>query len=135
MNESNLRSGNHGLPPCRSFSQWGLINDAMARQVWPGEDPIGKQITDEPKATVIGVVGNVKNRGMLQPAIPEMYAPYTVKDFWPDMRWNMRLLVRTTLDDASIASAVRREVQAVDPAQPIYAVQSMKVVIENTVRD
>jgi putative ABC transport system permease protein len=112
-----------------------VINDAMAKQVWPGEDPIGKQITDDPKATVIGVVGDVKNRGMLQQPVPEMYAPYTVKDFWPDMRWNMRLLVRSTLDNNSIAAAVRREVQAVDPAQPIYAVQGMNLVIENTVRD
>ena len=112
-----------------------VISDAMAKQVWPGEDPIGKQITDDPKATVIGVVGDVKNRGMLQQPVPEMYAPYTVKDFWPDMRWNMRLLVRSTLDNNSIASAVRREVQAVDPAQPIYAVQGMNLVIENTVRD
>jgi putative ABC transport system permease protein len=112
-----------------------VINDAMAKQVWPGEDPIGKQITDDPKATVIGVVGNVKNWGLLQQPVPEMYAPYAMKDFWPDMRWNLRLLVRTTMDSNTIAAAVRREVQAVDPAQPIYSVQGMSLVIENTVRD
>lgn len=112
-----------------------VINDAMAKLIWPGEDPIGKQITDDPKAVVIGVVGDVKNRGMLQQSVPEMYAPYAMKDFWPDMRWNMRLMVRTTMDNNTIAAAVRREVQAVDPAQPIYAVQGMSVVIENTVRD
>ncbi len=112
-----------------------VINDAMAKQIWPGEDPIGKRVMDETKATVIGVVGNVKNYGLLQKPVPEMYVPYTVKDFWPDMRWNMRLLVRSTLDNTSLVSAVRREVQAVDPAQPIYGVQTMNVVIENTVRD
>jgi putative ABC transport system permease protein len=112
-----------------------VINDAMAKQVWPGEDPIGKQITDDPKATVIGVVGNVKNYGLVNNAVPEMYAPYAFKDFWPDMRWNMRILVRSTVDNNSIAAAVRREVQAVDPAQAIYAVQGMNLVIENTVRD
>ena len=51
------------------------------------------------------------------------------------MRWNMRLLVRSTVDESTIAAAVRREVQAVDPGQPLYAVQSMNLVIENTVRD
>src|SRR5689334_11297100 len=112
-----------------------VINEAMAKEVWPGEDPIGKQVIDDSKATVIGVVGNVKNRGMLQPAVSEMYAPYTMKDFWPDMRWNMRILVRSTFDNNTIAAAVRREVQAVDPAQPIYAVQGMNLVIENTVKD
>lgn len=44
------------------------------------------------------VVGNVKNYGLLSPPAPEMYAPYTQKNFWPDMRWNMRLLVRSTLE-------------------------------------
>src|SRR5215213_7107990 len=112
-----------------------VINDAMAKQIWPGEDPIGKRVFDDTKATVIGVVGDVKNYGLLRKPAPEMYAPYAVKNFWPDMRWNMRLLVRSTLDNASIASAVRREVQAVDPGQPIYAVQTMNLVIENTVRD
>ena len=112
-----------------------VINETMAKHIWPGEDPIGKRLGDDSKPTVIGVVGDVKNYGLLRQPAPEMYAPYTVKNFWPDMRWNMRLLVRSTLDDASIASAVRREVQAVDPAQPIYAVQTMKLVIENTVRD
>jgi len=112
-----------------------VINDAMAREIWPNEDPIGKRLADDTQATVIGVVGNVKNYGLLHKPASEMYAPYTVKDFWPDMRWNMRLLVRSTVDDGSIGATVRREVQAVDPAQPLYAVQSMNIVIENTVRD
>jgi putative ABC transport system permease protein len=112
-----------------------VINEAMAKQIWPGENPIGKRLADDGQATVIGVVGDVKNYGLLHKPVPEMYAPYTMKNFWPDMRWNMRLLVRSTLDSTSIASAVRREVQAVDPAQPIYAVQAMNVVIENTVKD
>jgi putative ABC transport system permease protein len=112
-----------------------VINEAMAKQIWPGENPIEKRLADDGQATVIGVVGDVKNYGLVHKPVPEMYAPYTVKNFWPDMRWNMRLLVRSTLDSTSIASAVRREVQAVDPAQPIYAVQAMNVVIENTVKD
>jgi len=112
-----------------------VINEAMANQVWPGEDPIGKRVGDENRATVIGVVADVKNYGLLQKPAPEMYAPYTSKSFWPDMRWYLRLMVRSTLDSSNIAAAVRREVQAVDPGQPIYAVQTMNLVIENTVRD
>ena len=113
-----------------------VINETMARQIWLNEDPIGKRVGDEDdRATVIGVVGDVKNYGILRKSVAEMYVPYTLKNFWPDMRWNMRLLVRSRVDDASITSAIRHEVQAVDPAQPIYAVQSMKLVIENTVSD
>src|SRR5437868_2843169 len=92
-----------------------VINETMAKQIWPGEDPVGKRLVDDSKATVIGVVGDVKNYGLVRKVMPEMYAPYTLKTFWPDMRWNMRLLVRSTLDSSSIAAAVRREVHAVDP--------------------
>lgn len=113
-----------------------VINEAMAKQIWPNEDPIGKRIGDDDlRVSVIGVVGNVKNYGLLKPTIPELYAPYKLKNFWPDMRWNMRLLVRSTVDDSNIAAAVRHEVQAVDPGQPIYAVNSMNLVLENTVKD
>jgi len=112
-----------------------VINDAMAKQIWPGEDPIGKRVGEDTQATVIGVVADVKNYGLLRKPAPEMYAPYTLKNFWPDMRWNMGLLVRSTLDDSSIAAAVRREVKVVDSAQPLYAVQPMKLVLEYTVRD
>ena len=112
-----------------------VINEAMAKQIWPGEDPVGKRLKDDAGVTVIGVVGDVKNYGLLRQPAPEMYAPYTLKNLWPDMRWNMRLLVRSTLDNNDVAAAVRREVQSVDPTQPIYAVQTMNLVIENTVRD
>jgi len=111
-----------------------VINETMAKQIWPGEDPLGKRVGDTNKVTVIGVVGDVKNYGLLHKPVAEMYAPYTLAKIWPEMRWNMRLLVRSTLDD-TIAAAVRREVQVVDPGQPLYAVQSMNVVIENTVKD
>src|SRR5262249_27227414 len=108
----------------------------MAKTIWPNEDPIGKRIGDDDlHLTVIGVVGNVKNYGLLKATIPELYAPYQLKNLWPDMRWNMRLLVRSNVDDSNIAAALRREVQAVDPAQPVYAVNSMNLVIENTVKD
>ena len=143
VNEDYFQTANIPLLRGRYFSREErddtqpvvVINDAMAKHIWPGEDPIGKRVGEGTPATVIGVVGNVKNYGLLRKPAPEMYAPYTMKNFWPDMRWNMRLLVRSHLDDSNIAAAVRREVQTVDPAQPIYAVQTMNLVIENTVRD
>jgi putative ABC transport system permease protein len=113
-----------------------VINQTMARLIWPNEDPIGKRVGDDSeRATVIGVVADVKNYGILRKSVAEMYGPYTLKSLWPNMRWNMRLLVRSSIDETSIATDIRREVQAVDPAQSIYAVQPMNLVIENTVKD
>jgi hypothetical protein len=52
---------------------------ALTKHIWPGEDPIGKRVGDEKPATVIGVVGDVKNYGLLRTPVPEMYAPYRRK--------------------------------------------------------
>ena len=143
ISEDYFQTANIPLLKGRFFSQQErddsqpviVINETMAKQIWPGEEPLGKRVGDERKSTVIGVVGDVKNYGLLRNSHAEMYAPYTMKEFWPDMRWNMRLLVRSTLSSDALVPAIRREVQAVDPAQPIYAVQAMDLVIENTVRD
>ncbi len=43
-----------------------VINEAMAKQIWPVEDPIGKRLKDDDPVTVIGVVGDVKNYGLLR---------------------------------------------------------------------
>jgi putative ABC transport system permease protein len=112
-----------------------VINNAMAQQIWPGEDPLGKRILEDPKATVVGVVGDVKNYGLTRQTAGEMYIPYKLKDAWPDMLWNMRLVVRSRVDDASLAAALRREIQTIDPSQPLYAVQPMHLVLQNTVSD
>lgn len=58
-----------------------VINETMAKQIWAGEDPVGRRLTEETKARVIGVVGDVKNYGLMRKAAPEMYAPLAQKDF------------------------------------------------------
>jgi putative ABC transport system permease protein len=112
-----------------------IINETMAKQIWPGEDPIGKRVFQDPKATVVGIIADVRTYGLANKPFAEIYAPYTLKGFWPDMRWNMRLVVRSRLDEAGLAAALRREVQAVDAAQPVYDVRMMDAVIERTMLD
>jgi predicted permease len=111
-----------------------LINEAMARTVWPGEDPVGRRVFGRPDwVTVVGVVSDVKNLGLTRPAAPELYWNYTQAG--DSMLRNVTLAVRSRLDAASLTSAVRREVQSVDPGQPVFNVQTMQAVIDSTVSD
>jgi putative ABC transport system permease protein len=82
-----------------------IINEAMARRFWPGEDPIGKRIPEE----IVGVVTNVKHHGLASSAVPELYSPFRQN---PNIF--MQLLIRTSGDPKSLAGAVRREILATD---------------------
>jgi len=82
-----------------------IINEAMARRFWPGEDPIGKRIPEE----IVGIVGDVKHHGLANRAVPELYSPFRQN---PNIF--MQLLVRTKDDPERLAGAVRKEIIARD---------------------
>ena len=95
-----------------------VISETFARRVWPGEDPIGKQIRlprgDRP-LTVVGVAGDLLDQSLETEPGLTMFFPHTMAG-WPTM-W---MLVRTTAaDPMSVAAALRREVRAMDPTLPV----------------
>ncbi len=110
-----------------------IINEALSRQMFPGEDPIGKkliiQMSDEnPPDEIIGVVGDVKHFGPETEARPMTY--------WPHPRFPfpfMSVVVRTQGDPLSLVGAIRHEVQVMDPAQPIADVRTMEQLVANSV--
>ncbi len=113
-----------------------VINEAMARQLFPGEDPIGKRVrfgpegADAPWNTIIGVVGDVRQMGLDVPAEPELYLasaqiPVQFAFFWP-----RHLLVRTQGDPMALAAALRRAVWDVDPDQPVAQIRPMTDVLD-----
>jgi putative ABC transport system permease protein len=104
-----------------------IINKTMADQIWPGEEPIGKHVFDDP-VPIVGVVGDVKFAGLEAQIRPEVYIPYAMKD-WRAVGRNMALVVRSRSEAGSLTAAIRREVQAVDPAQPVYSIRPMSEVI------
>jgi len=114
----------------------GVINQAMATALWPGERPVGRrfEFADGRNAgwiTVIGVVGNVATDGLERAEPPTVYAPFVQRNL-PFMRW-MTLVVRTERDVARELEAIRARLQMVDPAQPIYGVRSMEDAIAASV--
>jgi putative ABC transport system permease protein len=109
-----------------------LINETMARRFWPGEDPLGKRITMESQENpiwheIVGIVADVRHTALDSEAEPEMYYPYLFASEADSSPWiSMYLVVRANSDDqAGLASALRREVKAVDKDQPVYNVASM----------
>jgi len=111
-----------------------IIGDTLARRFWTGEDPLGHRVSfgfnekgERSWYTVIGVVGDVRQRGLQETLRPEVYIAYAQ---WPSRY--MTLVVRSPLEPAAIAAAVRREVLAVDGEVPVYGVQSMREVLDGS---
>jgi putative ABC transport system permease protein len=103
-----------------------LVNQALAARYWPGGDPIGRRLTvyksaqgradfGQPvRATVVGVVGNVRHFSLDTDFQPEVYLPYTVT-VWP----RMALLVRAGGDPGHLAPLIVRAVRGVDADLPL----------------
>jgi len=103
-----------------------VLNDALARRMFPGEDPLGKRIQPGrrgPWLNVIGVVGNVKNSGLVDDAGPEYYL---IRKHTPDnLARSATAVLRTAADPGGMARWLRAEVAAIDPTTPLI-VESME---------
>lgn len=108
-----------------------VINQAMADQLWPNENPIGKRYsfrTEPPNwMTVVGVVEDVRQWGPYRRARAEHYLPYTAPGWAQGHR--MYLVMKTDVAPLSIAGQVRQAVLAVDPDQPISEIRTMERVL------
>jgi predicted permease len=90
-----------------------MINETMARTLWPGQDPIGKVVLNAcaPERRVIGVVGDVRHLALEQSSGNEMYIPMRQCTDRP----SHDLIVRSTLATAPLASAIRQALKPVAP--------------------
>src|SRR5262249_36147677 len=115
-----------------------VINDALARRQWPNEDPVGQRIRITgrvigplaaalmPPATayqVVGLVANVKNASLTQPAEPAIYFTYRQFSFR-----GFALAVKGS-DPATLSAAVRASVQRLDPNLPLSPARPLDRVI------
>ncbi len=99
-----------------------IIDEEFARRYWPDDHPVGQQISFwGGKVTVVGVVRRVKMEGLSTDSNRvQSYYPYI-----QNPGGSMSMVLRTAGDPASLADAVRQQVLAIDPDQPIYGVQTM----------
>jgi predicted permease len=97
-----------------------ILSNSLARRMFPGDDPLGKQIRPGrtgPWLTVIGVVGNVKNNGLVERDDPEYYE--VRKHSGHDMQRSAVAIIRTGMDARATSGWVRAEVAALDPTLPV----------------
>jgi putative ABC transport system permease protein len=114
-----------------------IINETMARQFWPGEDPIGNRFRfggseeKNPWVTIVGVNEDVRNMGLGAPVKAEMSFPYwQAKNNWMVPR---DLVIRTTGDPMSLAGGVRRTIWSIDRNQPVSDIQTLDDLLDNEV--
>jgi putative ABC transport system permease protein len=109
-----------------------LVNEEFARRYYPGEDPVGKQITyewgDEITGEIVGVVGSIREMGITEEPSPAFYRPYAQKPF-PQMT----LVVRADGDPLALAGAAAAAVREIDPNQPVAEVRTMQQVVAESV--
>ena len=107
-----------------------IVDETFARTYWPGSDAVGRRVkiggpqSSSPWRTIVGVVGHVRYRTLEATSRVEIYWPELQRP-WPALSF----VLRTTLDPAALKRAAEREIQAIDPDQPIFAVRAMTEVM------
>jgi putative ABC transport system permease protein len=111
-----------------------IINETMARQYWPHENPLGKRFKNgpvdsrHPWLTIVGVVADVRQMGVDKPTKAEMYFPY--RQIKSHAFYAPRdLVIRATVEPTSLVAAVRAAIHAVDPNQPLANIRTMDSVL------
>jgi predicted permease len=116
-----------------SASPGTIINQEMARRLWPEENAVGKRYsfrTEPPNwMTVVGVVEDVRQWGPYRTARAEHYLPYTAPGWASGQR--MFLIVKTEVEPLSIIGPLRRAVLAVDGDQPIARIRTMEALLSD----
>jgi putative ABC transport system permease protein len=109
-----------------------IINESMARVYWGTENPLGRRLHFGSPVwrTVIGVVGDVLHEGLDGEARPEMYVPFEQA---PNKETGPTIVVRTGLDRAAAAAAVRSAVSAIDHTMPVDQIDTIEQVVSISV--
>jgi putative ABC transport system permease protein len=101
-----------------------VVNEAAVRHYWPDRDPVGAwsrlASPTGSRFQVVGVVGDVRNKGLNNPPVPEIYllsVPIAVNP--------MQFVVRSQLPPQTLVPEIRRAIQQIDPTQPIHDIATM----------
>jgi len=106
-----------------------IVNEALAHQRWPGENPIGKRLRLEKWVQVVGVVGNIRHGGLDKAPQGELFLPYLQMLGTP----NSMLVVRTHLDPTGIAQVIRNKLHKFEPDQPLADIRTMEQIVADSI--
>ncbi|HEY2907435.1 MAG TPA: ABC transporter permease [Vicinamibacterales bacterium] len=108
-----------------------IVSERVKRRFWPDEDAIGKRVkfgsltSNSPWMSIVGVVGEVKYRGLPEnpTSDPDIYLPFL------DRNSQISLVLRTSVDPASTAASVRAAIRAADSSIAVYGVSPMSELV------
>jgi len=126
-----LRRGRYITPSDTATApKVALISEGLARRYFPNEDPLGHRVTFDGTDyfRIEGVVGDVHEQGAATTPKPQIYVTHAQVPFL-----RMVLAVRSSLDPAALISAIRGEVRAIDPDLPIYNIQTVEALVDESV--
>ena len=106
-----------------------IVNEMFAKQYWPGESALGKQLRMGPKSpwrTVVGVVGSVKPAANVRPRL-QIYFPLTSAS-----TFDMTLLVATTGDPIELVAAIKGLAWSIDPKLPMRGIETVEARVAET---
>jgi putative ABC transport system permease protein len=112
-----------------------VISETMARRFWPGEEAIGKRLaagrarTDADWIQVVGIVKDVRQFQLNAEPRPQMYVSYRQADFFAPED----LVVKTDVEPASLAAAVRKVVWEIDKDQPVSNIKTMEEILGDSI--
>lgn len=130
--EQDNRERLRGSP---SANDWGagldsiIIDEEFARRHWPNQNALGQRVRipfgerdKQPVVTIVGVVGRIKeNRLGEQGGLVQAYFP-----MYQQTLQNMAVVVKTTSEPAAMLPAMRQQVSQLDPALPIFGIETMR---------
>ena len=112
-----------------------IVNQAMAKKYWPGEDAVGKRINfgdADPNNikwfTIVGVVSDIHHQGLDVDPKPEFYLPHPQRAYR-----GMILTVRSAQDPRALIPTLRKEIGAIDPDQPLANVRTLETVTSESI--
>jgi len=109
-----------------------IVNEVVARNVFPNENPIGKRLRmgfNGFTGVIVGVVGNTKDLTLDLASYEAVYTPYAQAPSWN----TMALTIRTTFAPLALARPVHELVLGIDKDQPVSKVRTMDEVVEASV--
>ena len=130
-----LRGRGIGDQDTESAPWVAVINESMARQFWPNQDPLGQVITfdnsqEERPRQIVGVVKNVKDFELTRDPMPQAFVAYTqlptrISDF-SEARLHKSLVVRTRFVSAELIESVRKTISELAPDSAVFGVTTVQ---------
>ncbi len=108
-----------------------VVSESFVRRHWPGADPMGRRFqVGLAERTVIGVVGDVRVRGLEQTSEPQVYLPAAQVDDSALISYPPKdLVIRSSADPEVLVTAIRHIMRRVDPEQPISNVRTLQAIV------